>query len=357
MTTHRTYEADEPGATVRRKGEHIRICLQEEVQGTGAGTGFDRFRFRHQPLPELNFRDIDTSAEFLGKKLRVPLLISSMTGGTAEAAAINARLAEAAEARGWAMGLGSMRAAIEDERLADTFRVRKQAPTIPLVANLGAVQLNYGYGADQCRRAVELAEADALVLHLNSLQEVFQPEGDTNFRGLLARIADVCRRLAHDGVPVGVKEVGWGIDEETAARLAEAGAAFIDVAGAGGTSWSQVEKHRSRDPLRAAAAEAFAGWGTPTAECLRGARGRLPGACLIASGGLKHGVDAAKAIALGADLAGFGRSLLAGAAEANAPVPPAEQLARIELELRGAMFGIGAASVAQLRATQRLVFA
>ncbi|MBB3108249.1 isopentenyl-diphosphate delta-isomerase [Paenibacillus phyllosphaerae] len=347
MTDSNSHAAQSHNQTARRKGEHIRICLEEDVQSTISGSGFDRYRFRHAALPEIDFAQIDTSISFLGHQLPLPLLISSMTGGTAEAGAINLRLAEAAEARGWAIGLGSMRAAVEDEQLADTFRVRGAAPTVPVIANLGAVQLNYGYGIDQCRRAVELAEADALVLHLNSMQEVFQPEGDTNFRGLLSRIEEVCRLSE---VPIGVKEVGWGIDGRTAARLADAGVSFVDVAGAGGTSWSQVEKYRLRDPLRAAAAEAFADWGIPTADSVREVRSQLPQMCVIASGGLVSGVEAAKALALGADLAGFGRSLLRGATSGELRSEELhQQLARIEFELRTAMFGVGAASIEELQ--------
>ncbi|MBW7477012.1 type 2 isopentenyl-diphosphate Delta-isomerase [Paenibacillus oenotherae] len=355
MAEDRVSNQEQFELTAKRKGEHIRICLEEPVQSVGVEPGFGRYRFRHSALPNVAFDDIDTSCTFHGIPMQVPLLISSMTGGTQEAAAINRRLAEAAEARGWAMGLGSMRAAIENEELADTFKVRAEAPTIPIIANLGAVQLNYGYGVDQCRRAVELAEANALVLHLNSMQEVFQPEGDTDFRGLLEKIGQVCR---YADVPVGVKEVGWGIDGDTAAALVEAGVSFIDVAGAGGTSWSQVEKYRSRDSLREAAAAAFADWGIPTAECVREVRAKLPHASIIASGGLHSGVDAAKAIALGADVAGFGRSLLAGAA---VPAGDAEagglhaQLEQIEFELRTAMFGIGSGSLKGLRATDRLI--
>ncbi|WP_308638704.1 type 2 isopentenyl-diphosphate Delta-isomerase [Paenibacillus silvisoli] len=347
-------QQEEHVQTARRKGEHIRICLEEQVQSVGTEPGFEHYRFRHQPLPEIAFEDIDTSSSFLGKRIAAPLLISSMTGGTPQTAAINERLAEAAQSRGWAMALGSMRAAIENDELASTFQVRKQAPSIPVIANLGAVQLNYGYGVEQCRRAVELAEADALVLHLNSLQEVFQPEGNTDFRGLLKRIAEVCGGL---GIPVGVKEVGWGIDGEAALRLSEAGVSFIDVAGAGGTSWSQVEKYRSRDPLRAEAAAAFAGWGTPTAVCVREVRAALPDTAIIASGGLNTGVDAAKAIALGADLAGYGRTLLAGAAEQSAAGSELveRQMERIEYELRTAMFGIGAATIRELGQTKRLL--
>ncbi|SDX19297.1 type 2 isopentenyl-diphosphate Delta-isomerase [Paenibacillus sp. CF384] len=347
-------QAEEHVQTTKRKGEHIRIVLEEQVKSVGTEPGFEQYRFRHQALPEFDFEEIDIASTFLSKPIAAPLLISSMTGGTAETGAINERLADAAQARGWVMALGSMRAAIEKESLAPTFQVRKQAPSIPIIANLGAVQLNYGYGVDECRLAVEFAEADALVLHLNSLQEVFQPEGNTNFRGLLQRIAEVCRQLQ---VPVGVKEVGWGIDAETALRLHDIGVAFIDVAGAGGTSWSQVEKYRSRDPLRTEAAAAFAGWGTPTAACVRDVRTALPGTALIASGGLNNGVDAAKAIALGADLAGYGRSLLAGAAQPQTIGSESlqRQMERIEFELRTAMFGIGAANLQELRHTKRLI--
>jgi len=331
-------------ATSKRKADHLRICLEESVQG-GLTAGFERYRLRHAALPELDFAEIQLESEFLGRRVRTPLMISSMTGGTARGGEINLRLAEAAEARGWTLGLGSMRAALEREELAGTFQVRKVAPTIMIIANLGAVQLNYGCGPDDCRRAVEMAEADALVLHLNALQEVFQPGGNTNFRGLLKRIGEVCRTLE---VPVGVKEVGWGISADTARQLADVGVAFIDAAGAGGTSWSQVEKFRQSDALYKAAADAFADWGIPTAECVREIRAALPRMPLIASGGLKSGVDAAKALALGADLAAFGRHLLPDAAGAEGELERA--LARVELELRIAMFASGTPDVRSLRA-------
>ncbi|MFD2612663.1 type 2 isopentenyl-diphosphate Delta-isomerase [Paenibacillus gansuensis] len=337
--------------TEKRKSEHIEICLQEEVQGKGITTGFERYRFHHNALPEIDFASISTDSIFLGKPLKAPLLISSMTGGTDRAGRINRALAETAEARGWAMGVGSVRAAVQNEELADTFDVRKYAPTIPILSNVGAVQLNYGFGVDEARRAVELVEADGLVLHLNSMQEVFQPEGDTNFAALLPRIEELCSRL---GLPVGVKEVGWGIDAETAARLHNAGVSFIDVAGAGGTSWSEVEKFRSASPLQRAAAEAFAGWGIPTAESLREVRGRLPAGTVIASGGLATGLDAAKAVALGADLAGYGRRLLPAAAGDRAAEELHAKFEQIELEFRIAMFGIGAGSLAKLKGTPRL---
>ncbi|WP_433946959.1 type 2 isopentenyl-diphosphate Delta-isomerase [Paenibacillus sp. SN-8-1] len=336
--------------TSGRKTEHIRICLDEEVNAAGLSSGFNQYAFRHNALPEIDFDQISLSTYFMERKLRTPLLISSMTGGSETAGRINERLAEAAERRGWAMGVGSVRAAVEHAELSATFALRHKAPTIPIIANLGAVQLNYGFGADDCRRAVEIAEADMLVLHLNGLQEVFQPEGNTAFGGLLQRIEYLCSTLT---VPVGVKEVGWGIDADTAVRLHEAGVAFIDVAGAGGTSWSQVEKFRSSDPVRRLAAEAFAGWGIPTTECIRAVRTALPGCALIGSGGLHTGVDAAKALALGADLAGFGRALLSPAVQSEQLLD--EVLSRVEFELRTAMFGIGAADIASLKATERLI--
>lgn len=329
--------------TSRRKEDHIRICLEEQVQASGVMTGFEMYRLRHSALPEMAFAEVRLETSFLGLPVRAPLLVSSMTGGSQSTGEVNRRLAEAAESRGWAMGLGSMRAALEREELAHTFDVRKFAPTIPLIANLGAVQLNAGLGPDDCRRAVEMSQANALVFHVNALQEVFQPGGDTDFRGLYRKLEQVCGAL---DVPVGVKEVGWGIDGETARRLADVGVAFIDVAGAGGTSWSQVEKFRQSDPLYRQAAEAFAGWGAPTAECVAEVRGVLPGMPLVASGGLRSGVDAAKALALGADLAGFGRSLLREAVTGD---DVAGRLERVELELRIAMFASGVREISDLR--------
>jgi isopentenyl-diphosphate delta-isomerase len=337
------------GETERRKAEHIRICLEEDVRGKRIGNGFDMYRFRHRALPELDFAEIDTSARFLGKRLKVPLVVSSMTGGTETARRINRNLAEAAERRGWAMGLGSVRAALERPELAPTFQVRDVAPTIPIFANLGAVQLNYGYGVDECRRAVELTEADGLVLHLNGLQELFQPEGNTNFKGVIGRIESLCAALP---IPVGVKEVGWGIDGDTARLLADAGVSFIDVAGAGGTSWSEVERRRNPDNVRARAAAAFADWGIPTARCVAEARKTAPSCTIIASGGITSGVEAAKAIALGADLVGLARTLLDAAVRSADEV--ASVMEQVEYELRAAMFATGSRTLRDLRGTPAL---
>jgi len=327
----------------RRKADHIRINLEEDVR-SDLTTGLERLHFEHDALPEVNLGALNTDLVFLGKKLAAPLLISSMTGGTQAAGQINDRLAQAAQHTGVAMGLGSLRAALEDPALAPSFQVRSSAPDILLLANLGAVQLNYGYGPDECRRAVELVEADALVLHLNALQEALQPEGDTNFSGLLAKIERVCRALP---VPVIAKEVGWGISGEVAARLAHVGVAAIDVAGAGGTSWSQVEMYRTDDPDAARLAAAFVGWGIPTAEAVRQVRATLPEIPLIASGGLRSGTDVAKCVALGADLGAMAGPFLKAAAESSEAVVRA--IDHVVSELRLVMFATGSADLTALR--------
>ncbi|MFC9711088.1 type 2 isopentenyl-diphosphate Delta-isomerase [Paenibacillus sp. NPDC056933] len=337
-------------ATGERKLEHVRLCLEENVAGEGVTSGMERYAFRHNPLPELNFNDVSLETFFMGQNVRTPLLISSMTGGSKTTGAINERLARVANARGWALGVGSIRAAVENPELANTFDVRRWAPDIPVIANLGAVQLNYGFNTADFQRAVEIAGADMLVLHLNSLQEIFQPEGNTDFSGLLQRIENLCHQL---DVPVGVKEVGFGMDGVTAQRLYEAGAAFVDVAGAGGTSWVQVEKFRNNNPVRRAAAEAFADWGIPTAESIQEVKALNPDGVLIGSGGLYNGVDAAKALALGADLAGFGRSLLESAVASDEALD--QRLEQVEFELRTVMFGIGAGRIEELQGTPRLV--
>ena len=272
-----------------------------------------------------------------------------MTGGTALAETINRNLAVAAEENGWALALGSTRALLDSDGHASSFLMRKYAPSVPIIANLGAVQLNYGYGVEECRKIIDITEADMLVLHLNSIQEVIQEKGDTNFKGLLKKIAQLCSMLE---VPVGVKEVGWGIDGQTAEKLSEAGVAFIDVAGAGGTSWSQVEKFRAKDPILRVAAEAFSDWGIPTSESIRLVRGKIGNRPLIASGGIQTGLDGAKAIALGADMVGFGRSILKEATQSQEEV--LEVMKIREMELRMSMFGIGAQTIQELKETSRL---
>jgi len=331
---------------VSRKDDHLRICLQENVRPAHPGTGLDRYRFLHQALPDLDLAQVSLATIFLGKQLALPLLLSSMSGGTPAARAINRRLAEAAQYLGAAMGVGSQRAGIESPALADTYRVRNVAPDILLLANLGAVQLNYGYTAEHCQRAVDMIEADALILHLNPLQEAIQPDGDTNFAGLLGKIEAVCHALS---VPVVVKEVGCGLSAQVARQLFDAGVSALDVAGAGGTSWSEVERHRARSSRQERIAAQFAGWGIPTAQSLRLVSDAVPGAPLIASGGIASGVDVAKCLALGADLVGLAWPLLRPAMHScDAVIEVVESIAEA---LRTAMFCIGAPDVATLQGT------
>jgi isopentenyl-diphosphate delta-isomerase len=333
--------------TSSRKLDHVRIVMDEDVAAKGVYTGFAAYRMPHDAVPELDLDEIDTNTTFLNKPMRAPLLISSMTGGASDVARINLALAEAAQALGLAMGVGSQRSAIRDQRLAYTYQVRAVAPRIPLLANLGAVQLNYGYGVDECRRAVEMIEADALILHFNVLQEAVQPEGNTNFKGLLRKVEQVCRDV---GVPVIAKEVGNGIGAAAARRLVDAGVWGIDVAGAGGTSWSEVERFRQASARGTRVAGAFAGWGIPTTEAIRAVRAALPNVSLIGSGGIRSGVDVAKAIALGADLGGTAKPALGPAADVQGAQAVVEELRAYIDELRIAMFCSGCVDLRALRA-------
>lgn len=333
--------------TERRKADHIRINLEKDVAFKNLTNGLENYFFMHQALPELNLSQIDTTTTLFGKTLKTPLLISSMTGGTAEARDINLTLAAAAQEAGMAMGLGSMRAAIQDDRLADTYQVRRVAPDILLFANLGAVQFNYGYGLAQCQRAVDMIEADALILHFNALQEAVQPEGDGNFAGLLNKIEQVCRQLP---VPVIAKEVGWGFSAQDARRLAEAGVAAIDVAGAGGTSWSQVEMYRAPTAKHARVAGAFIDWGIPTAVSIQYCCKAAPHLPIFASGGIRNGIEAAKCIALGATLVGFAGEFLR-AAHSGGVGGVVDLADAITTELRVSMFCSGAGDLLALGRT------
>jgi len=337
-----------------RKADHIRINLEEDVDFHRLTNGFERYHFVHQALPELNLSEVDTHVTLFGKRLAAPILVSSMTGGTERAGLINRQLAEAAQEWGVALGVGSQRAALEDPAAAASFVVRRHAPDALIFANLGAVQLTYGYGVDECRRAVEMVEADALILHLNPLQEVLQPEGDANWRGVLAGIEEVCRRLE---TPVIAKEVGWGVSRETARRLIEAGISAIDVAGAGGTSWSEVEKHRAPTERLRRLAGAFREWGIPTAASLRQVVAvrdeRAPGLPVFASGGIRNGQEIAKAVALGADLVGLAAPFLKRALQSTQAV--VDEMEILQAEMRIAMFAAGAVDVVALREPERLV--
>ena len=332
-----------------RKDDHIRINLEEDVGFHDLTTGFERYRFVHQALPELDLDAVDTGVDLFGKRLSAPILVSSMTGGTEQAGQFNRRLAEAVQHKGLAMGVGSQRTALEEGDSAGSFAVRDYAPDALVFANLGAVQLNYGYTVDQCRRAVEMVEADALILHLNPLQEVVQPEGDVRWAGLLHRIEAVCTRL---NVPVIVKEVGWGISKQAAKRLIDAGVSAIDVAGAGGTSWSEVEKHRAATERQRRLAASFREWGIPTAASLayvkaarrEAGKSDMP---VFASGGMRSGQDVAKAAALGADLTGLASPFLKRAVESTQAV--IDEIDLLTDELRIAMFACGARDIPALR--------
>jgi isopentenyl-diphosphate delta-isomerase len=330
--------------TQKRKKEHLEICLDTEAVTGPLGTGLDRYRFVHNALPELDLDEIDLSVTFLGKRLNAPILISSMTGGFALARKINRNLATAAQHLGLAMGVGSQRVALEEPSVAASFQVRDVAPDILLFGNLGAVQLNYGYTIEHCRRAVEMIGADGLILHLNVLQEAAQPEGNRNFKGLTSKIAEVCR-LAE--FPVLAKEIGSGISAEVATRLRDAGVRAIDVAGRGGTSWYTVEARRASGG--AEAKSTFSAWGIPTDEALIQVREAIPDIPLVASGGIRSGLDMAKCLALGADVAALGQPLLASALESADNV--IEFLAGIIHEIKVAMLCTGAHDFAALKKT------
>jgi isopentenyl-diphosphate Delta-isomerase len=328
----------------QRKADHIKINLEKDVR-SALTTGLEAYRFTHEALPELDLERVDASLRLFGKPLAAPILISSMTGGTAEAETINLHLAEAAQECKVAMGVGSQRAAIEHPEQAKTFQVRRVASDILLFANLGAVQLNYGYGIDECRKAVDMIQADALTFHFNPLQEAVQDAGDTNFANLSKKIEEVCKKIE---VPVIAKEVGWGISERTASLLANCGVSAIDVAGAGGTSWSQVEMHRAPDEFTRALAATFIGWGIPTADSILNVRKAAPEMTIFASGGLKDGLDIAKCIALGATLGGMAGQFLKAAAVSTENVIEIMKLTKRQIEVT--MFAAGVGTLESLTA-------
>lgn len=273
-----------------RKQDHVESARKKDVEYTFSA-GFSDVRFVHSSLPEMDFESVNCASSLFGKKVSAPIIIVGMTGGYADAERINLGLAAAAEKEGLAMGLGSQRAMIEKPELAATYKVRKNAPTIPLIGNIGACQLQK-YGVKKVREMLDAVEADALAIHLNPLQEVVQPEGDSKFSGVLSQIGVFAKDL---GLPVIVKETGAGISRETALALKKAGVKMVDVSGAGGTSWSKVEYLRSKEEAT------FADWGNPTCECVAACSDVVE---TIASGGVRSGLDAAKAIALGASFAG-----------------------------------------------------
>jgi len=325
------------GKTSERKSDHIRICLEKSVEFERKTNGFESYDFVHNALPELNWDEIDTSTTFLGRRFSAPLLIEAMTGGTPEARRINQNLARAAEELGIGMGIGSQRAMIERPETASTYQVRAVAPNIFLLANLGAAQI-LRYSPEQIRSAVKGIKADGLAIHLNTAQELFQKHGHREWKDVLSGINRVCSF----GFPVIVKEVGCGISADVAKRLEETGVSAIDVAGAGGTSWVRVEQYNHNSKI----AKEFCEWGIPTAESLDQCASAV-GIPLIASGGVRTGMDVAKSIAMGACLAGMALPLLKPAKES--PEAVFEKLKEVITGLKAAMMLVGAKNIEELK--------
>jgi isopentenyl-diphosphate delta-isomerase len=324
--------------TEKRKAEHIRICLEQKAQARKATAGFEDIQLIHRALPEIDRQEINLSTSFLGKKFNAPLIVGAMTGGTEIAVQINASIAEAVEKLGLGMGVGSQRAAIEDRKLEKTYAIaRKKAPNAFLIANIGGVQLVRGYGIKEVKKVVEMIDADAVAVHLNALQEAVQPEGQTNFKGVLAKIGEIASAL---DTPVIVKETGAGICAEDAKMLEAAGVKAIDVGGIGGTSFAAVEYYRSTGKTRLG--EAFWDWGIPTAisviETTQSVK--LP---VVASGGVRSGKDIAKALALNANLASVSQPVLEAAVKSSMET---ENLLSVLIEeLRNVMFLVGAKNI------------
>ena len=328
-----------------RKDQHLDVVLAGGGRHT-ARTGFDDWRFVHEALPDIDHAMIDLGVDFLGRRLKSPFLISAMTGGPARAAAINERLAEAAQHLGIALAVGSQRAALEEggSDAGLDRSLRRRAPDTPILANIGAAQLTRGFGRDDAMRIMDMIDADALVVHLNPLQEACQPEGDRNWWGVAAALHALVRELDR---PVIVKETGAGISALTAQKLVAMGVVGIDVAGAGGTNWALVEGARAQDPLDRDHAAAFASWGIPTARAIAETRNALPDVMLIGSGGVRDGVDAAKAIRLGADMVGVAAGVLGAATESTEAV--IGRLQTITRQLRTVCFCVNAPSLEHLK--------
>ncbi len=326
---------DDPNIQMRKR-EHVEIVLNQPEVERGA-SGFESIRLQHRALPELNFADLDSSLDFFGYRLSLPLLISSMTGGSDDfLKRINRHLAEAAQHCRIAMAVGSQRAMIVDPAAADSFDIRRYAPDVPLFANLGAVQLNYGFGIDEARRAVDLLEADALILHLNPLQELIQPEGQANFSGLAEKIGQLAGQLT---VPVILKEIGCGLSAADIELGLQAGIRYFDLAGRGGTSWSRIEAQRSDNTL----GMTFQDWGLTTVESLRQAQPYQSQATFFASGGLRNGIDMVKSVILGGRVCGLAAPFLKPATESTAAV--VALIERLKREFQTTQFLLGAQNI------------
>ena len=332
------------GDSVERKDQHLDVILSGRARHA-SGNGFDAIRVVHEALPDMDHDKIDLGADFLGRRLKAPLLISSMTGGPARAEAINARLAEAAQHLGIALAVGSQRGALQTDGAPGLdMALRLRAPDTPILANIGAAQLVRGFGVDEARRVLDMVAADALIVHLNPLQEACQPEGDRDWWGVGAALERLVRAL---DAPVVVKETGAGLSAATARRLADMGVAALDVAGAGGSNWALVEGERAVEDADKAHAAAFADWGIPTARAIAEVRAACPRTTLIGSGGIRDGVDAARAIRLGADMVGQAAGVLAAATVSTEAV--VAHFHTIIRQLKTVCFCTGAANLTALR--------
>jgi isopentenyl-diphosphate Delta-isomerase len=334
-----------------RKSDHLRIAIEQDVEvRVGDEGAFAGVRLVHQALPEIDLDGVDPSVELLGRKLEIPLLIGSMTGGTAEAMQINRRLAEAAQRCGVGMCLGSQRIMLEQPGVAHTFAVRDGAPDVLLVANIGAVQLRKGVTGADARRVANEVGADALVFHLNAAHEAVQPNGDTCFEGLTSLLGEA---VAEAGLPCGVKEVGSGISLDAAERLATLPLAFIESAGRGGTSWPLVEGMRKRSLEGQRLGALFADWGVPSLTSLLACLRHAGGTPIIASGGVRNGLDAARALAVGATATAMALPLLRAAHKSSGAVVDA--IMDFRSALVTAMFLAGARNLDELRSGPRRI--
>lgn len=341
-------------STPSRKQQHIALTLNKNVSFKSKTTELDRFEFVHNALPELNLSEISTSTFFLGKKLAAPLMVSCMTGGYKDALTINRQLAQVCEEHAIAMGVGSQRQALEDTQYHRTFSiVRDVATSIPVVGNIGATEVATMTSADSIRKLVDLIRADAFTVHLNPLQEFLQPEGNTTFRGVLKGIELLVQQLP---VPIIVKEIGAGISANVAKRLLDVGVKYIDVAGAGGTSWAGVETLRRKDKT---VAGKFWDWGIPTSVALlevAALKSPTTEFTLVGSGGISSGLDMAKCIALGADLAASARPMLK-ALQSKGKAGLRSLIQQWIEEIRGIMFLTGSKTIADLQKAQLVRYA
>jgi isopentenyl-diphosphate Delta-isomerase len=337
-----------------RKKDGIDIPLKKGAQAKASSSYLEYVRFVHNALPELDYADIDTASFFLNKRFSAPLIIDSMTGGTPEARKINERLGKLAQEHNIPMGLGSQRAGLKSEELASTYAIaRKNAPQAFLIANIGGAQLSKGLTLNEVKRIIEMIQADAIVIHLNPLQELIQPEGEPRYRGVLGKITELVSDL---DMPVLVKEVGAGISREVAIKLEMAGVSAINIAGAGGTSWAGVEKLRAdiaKNKIKIHLGEMFWDWGIPTALSLIEVKKVVKKTPLVASGGLRNGLEVAKCIALGAEMCAMAYPFLVAAAQSLESLFNFMDI--ILAELKSTMFLLGAKNIEMLKGSRYIL--